>query len=88
MKRDSFRQFRANRSKLCGNCAFPQNFHTRKLGEMSVIYAIMYCVYENTIREYDTNFYNLRNVTTNNHYFLKKLGSKYLKKSKMLQQDK
>ena len=46
----------------------------------------MYCVYENTIREYDTNFYNLRNVTTNNHYFLKKLGSKYLKKSKMLQQ--
>ena len=19
--------------KLCGNCAFPQNFHTRKLGE-------------------------------------------------------
>ena len=22
--------------KLCGNCAFPQNFHTRKLGEITV----------------------------------------------------
>ena len=28
--------FRAKRLKLCGNCAFPQNFHTRKLGETSV----------------------------------------------------
>ena len=26
--------FRANRPKLCGNCAFPQNFHTRKLGQI------------------------------------------------------
>ena len=40
MKRDSFRQFRANRSKLCGNCAFPQNFHTRKLGEIKVFFAV------------------------------------------------
>ena len=25
--------------KLCGNCAFPQNFHTRKLGEITVFFA-------------------------------------------------
>ena len=27
----------AIRPKLCGNCAFPQNFHTRKLGEITVL---------------------------------------------------
>ena len=33
-------KFRANRPKLCGNCAFPQNFLTRKLGEITVFYAV------------------------------------------------
>ena len=33
-------EFRAIRPKLCGNCAFPQNFHTRKLSEFSVFYAV------------------------------------------------
>ena len=28
------------RPKLCGNCAFPQNFHTRKLGEITVFIAV------------------------------------------------
>ena len=28
------------RPKLCGSCAFSQNFHTRKLGETSVFYAV------------------------------------------------
>ena len=28
------------RQKLCGNCAFPQNFHTTKLGEITVFYAV------------------------------------------------
>ena len=32
--------FRANHPKLCRNCAFPQNFHTRKLGEITVFYAV------------------------------------------------
>ena len=27
--------------KLCGNCALPQNFHTRKLGESTVFYAVI-----------------------------------------------
>ena len=28
------------RPKLCGNCAFPQNFYARKLGNISVFYPI------------------------------------------------
>ena len=27
--------------KLCGNCAFPQNFRTSKLGEIAVFYAVI-----------------------------------------------
>ena len=27
--------------KLCGNCPFPQNFHIRKLGDISVFYAAL-----------------------------------------------
>ena len=34
-------EFWANRPKLCGNCAFPKNFHTRKLGEITVFYAAL-----------------------------------------------
>ena len=33
-------QFRAIRPKLCGNCAFPQNFHTRKSGKIMVFFAV------------------------------------------------
>ena len=29
-----------NRPKLCGDCAFPQNSNTRKLGEMTVFFAV------------------------------------------------
>ena len=35
-------EFRMNCPKLCGNCAFPQNFHTRKLGKISVFYAVLW----------------------------------------------
>ena len=31
---------KAIRPKLWGNCAFPQNFHTMKLGEITVFYAV------------------------------------------------
>ena len=27
--------------KLCGNCAFPQNFHIKKLGEITAFYAVL-----------------------------------------------
>ena len=27
--------------KLCGNCAFPQNFHTRKLGQITGFFAVI-----------------------------------------------
>ena len=39
-------EFWAKRSKLWENCAFPQNFHTRKLGEITAFYAVCnnYCV--------------------------------------------
>ena len=33
-------EFRENHRKLCGNCAFPQIFHTRKLGEITVFDAV------------------------------------------------
>ena len=33
-------EFRENHRKLYGNCAFPQIFHTRKLGEITVFYAV------------------------------------------------
>ena len=39
VERHSFRIV-SNHPKLCGNCAFPQNFHTRKLGEITVLYAV------------------------------------------------
>ena len=32
--------FCMNCAKQCGNCAFPQHFHTRKLGEILVFYAV------------------------------------------------
>ena len=31
----------ANRPKLCRNCAFPQNFHTKKLGEIALFYVVV-----------------------------------------------
>ena len=36
-------KFRAIRPKLCGYCTFPQNFHTRKLVEISVILCSEWC---------------------------------------------
>ena len=33
-------EFWENRPKICGNCAFPQNFHVRKLGEITVFFAV------------------------------------------------
>ena len=31
--------------KLCGNSNFPKNFHMRKLGEITVFYAVMWTLY-------------------------------------------
>ena len=33
--------FQAIRPKFCGTCDFPQNFHTRKLDEITVFYAVL-----------------------------------------------
>ena len=41
MEKHSFRRvLGANRPKLCGNCAFPQSFHTRKLDEITVFFVV------------------------------------------------
>ena len=40
-------EFWMNHSKLCGNCEFPQNFHNRKLGAISVLYAVEDLVFAN-----------------------------------------
>ena len=42
-------KFWANRSKLCGNFALPQNFQTRKLGEITVFYAVIFPVFLNRV---------------------------------------
>ena len=34
---------------LCGNCAFPQNFHTGKFGEISVFYAMIQSICGNIL---------------------------------------
>ena len=39
-----FAYFRANRPKLYGNYAFPQIFHTRKLGEITAFYAVNFTI--------------------------------------------
>ena len=33
-------RFRMNRPKLFGNCAFPQNVYTRKLGKIAIFFAM------------------------------------------------
>ena len=39
-KRTVSGESRANLPKLCGKCAFPQNFHTTKLGENTVFHVV------------------------------------------------
>ena len=41
-----FSEFRVNGPKLYGNCAFPQKFHIRKLGETAVFYTVVKDTYE------------------------------------------
>ena len=40
VKRQSFRIVSDESPELCGYCAFPQNFHTRKFGEITVFFAV------------------------------------------------
>ena len=51
-------EFWLSRSKLCENCALPQNFHARKLGEFSTISyftATMFCNLLRKINPFCTN---------------------------------
>ena len=47
----SFAEFWANRRKLCKNCAFPKTFRPKKLGEITVFYAMSVSISKN-IRPY------------------------------------
>ena len=47
-------KFQANHRRLCGNCAFPQNLYTRKLGENSVFYAVSGSSLENSNEFWDS----------------------------------
>ena len=38
VERHNFHSF--GRTALCGNCAFPQNFHIRKLGKITTFYSV------------------------------------------------
>ena len=40
-ERQSFRIVFGDRPKLCGNSAFKQNFHTSKLGEITVFFTVL-----------------------------------------------
>ena len=35
-----------NCPKLCGNCTFPQNFCTKKLGEITITFSQNFCTIE------------------------------------------
>ena len=70
-------EFRANCLKLCANCVFPQNFHTRKLGETAVFYAKKIEKSEHTKvehskkpgREKTLHFKEAINITATNYSF-------------------
>ena len=49
--------------KLCGNCAFPLNFHTRKLGEITAFYAVIHTAETDLDRNMDTNILNIKPVS-------------------------
>ena len=44
----------ANHPKLCENCAFPQNFYTGKLGEITVLCTAIFIILETVVT--DKNF--------------------------------
>ena len=46
--------------KLCGNCTFPQNSHTRKLGEIRVFYVVIRTI---SSKLKSLNAYNFFRVT-------------------------
>ena len=47
------------RRKLCRNCAFPKNFHTRKFGKISVFYAVLLVFYRFIYHQNLINYFAL-----------------------------
>ena len=63
----------ANCPRLCGNCAFPQYFHTRKLGEITAFYAVSANIFSLNVE----NFWELWLT----FFFLSEMSVKYLKEN-------
>ena len=63
--------FRQIAPKLCGNCAFQQNFHIRKSGETMVFFAVMlfFVLISNVCKSYE-NMKSFSNETLN--FFFRK----------------
>ena len=58
--------------KLCGNCAFPQNFHTRKSGEIMVFFAVCFDSQKYLTKWVKLFFASQKSVfTRNNEIFFK-----------------
>ena len=55
--RSQFMVTLANCPKLCRNCAFPQNFHTRKLGEITVFFTVFLIVFVNQFLRITTDLF-------------------------------
>ena len=52
------------RPKLCGNCTFPQNFHTMKLGEITVFYAVIHDIFKQKFPLSLIRFSSLMKITS------------------------
>ena len=55
-------EFQANCQKFCRNCAFPQNFYTKKQGEVTVFYAGKALSYDHVLSS--TEYRNLNFLDT------------------------
>ena len=42
-------EFQVNHPKLCENCAFPKKLQTRKLGEITVFYEVVFSLLAHTV---------------------------------------
>ena len=64
----------SNRRKLCGNCAFPQNFHTRKFREITVFYAVeKYYEFMKKANNYRSYFEKFKGSSPNFTYNIKQI---------------
>ena len=64
-------EFQANHPKFCGNCAFPQNFQTRKLSEITLFYTEYAMIRENADQLKPVFSHILHSELSQTEYFVK-----------------